>query len=729
MARVGLHVTDFARRFSAIDAPLAGAAAALGSTTIATQIILLREFLSAFYGNELVMGMLLASWMVITGIGSYLGKHAGKTGMSEARISTLLILLGLLPPLTLLAIRLLRNVVFLPGSAVGLNGVAASAFVTLLPYCLVSGFLFTLLVGAASKSMGDDAVRRIYILESAGSVAGGLLFNGILIFICSTFQSLFFLAAINAIAATLLIARTRSTRFFAAAGIVLISLLLSALDLDDFTRRIQFPGQVLLLQKDTPYGNLVVTRQGDQLNFFENNIHLYSTNEVIANEEAVHYAMLQHPHPRRVLLVSGGMSGMVAEILKYPVEQVDDAEINPWIVRAGERFGMLMNDPRVHVIPEDGRLYVKHARGKYDVVLIQEPDPTTAQLNRFYTLGFFRELRRAMNKGSVLSLSLVSSEDYLSPEARQIRSVLYTTLAAEFKNILIIPGSRDFFLASDDSLDYRITQLVRSRGVPTTYVNGDYLDDELQRQRSATILGAIDKHASMNEDFTPVAYYRELGYWVSQFRENFWWPMIASILIFGFFALRMNTVSFGIFSGGFAAASVEIVVLIAFQILYGYVYFLAGLIITLFLGGLALGALAAGKMGRGTDLRRFALLQVWIAALAISLPLILTALMDAADDPYAVHAVIGVFVLCFGFCVGAEFAVGSRLLKSSPAAIASHLYSIDLVGSALGALAVSSFLVPLVGVTRVCSVVAAVSLLSSLATILRKQKLGAGVVS
>ncbi len=46
----------------------------LGFTSTITQIILLREFLSVFYGNELVIGIILGNWMIITGIGSYLGK-------------------------------------------------------------------------------------------------------------------------------------------------------------------------------------------------------------------------------------------------------------------------------------------------------------------------------------------------------------------------------------------------------------------------------------------------------------------------------------------------------------------------------------------------------------------------------------------------------------------------------------------------------------------------------
>jgi len=44
---------------------------------------------------------------------------------------------------------------------------------------------------------------------------------------------------------------------------------------------------------------------------------LFSTGNEISNEENVHYAMVQHPNPENILLISGGFSGTIAEIMKY----------------------------------------------------------------------------------------------------------------------------------------------------------------------------------------------------------------------------------------------------------------------------------------------------------------------------------------------------------------------------------------------------------------------------
>ena len=43
---------------------------ALGFLSIGTQIYLVREFMMVFNDNELIIGLVLASWMLITGLGS-----------------------------------------------------------------------------------------------------------------------------------------------------------------------------------------------------------------------------------------------------------------------------------------------------------------------------------------------------------------------------------------------------------------------------------------------------------------------------------------------------------------------------------------------------------------------------------------------------------------------------------------------------------------------------------
>ena len=105
--------------------------------------------------------------------------------------------------------------------------------------------------------------------------------------------------------------------------------------------------------------------------------------------------MAQRPEARRVLLVSGGVSGTAREVLKYGVEAVDYVELDPRDPRGGRRFlpeSLARSaDPR-HQRPTAG--YVKQTAERYDVVILDVPDPSTSQINRFYTREFFAEVRR-----------------------------------------------------------------------------------------------------------------------------------------------------------------------------------------------------------------------------------------------------------------------------------------------------------------------------------------------
>ena len=54
------------------------AIACLGLSAFLTQLTLMRELLGVLSGNELVFGVVLGSWMLLTGIGSALGRAASR---------------------------------------------------------------------------------------------------------------------------------------------------------------------------------------------------------------------------------------------------------------------------------------------------------------------------------------------------------------------------------------------------------------------------------------------------------------------------------------------------------------------------------------------------------------------------------------------------------------------------------------------------------------------------
>src|ERR1019366_761612 len=78
----------------------------LGFTAVIAQVVLMRELLVVFYGNELALGVMLANWLLWTAFGaSLLGRWAMRVSHPRKLVASLQVLLAFALPLTLLAVR------------------------------------------------------------------------------------------------------------------------------------------------------------------------------------------------------------------------------------------------------------------------------------------------------------------------------------------------------------------------------------------------------------------------------------------------------------------------------------------------------------------------------------------------------------------------------------------------------------------------------------------------
>ncbi len=685
-----------------------------GFTSITVQIILLREFLVIFNGNELVYGIILANWMLLTGAGSFLGRRADKMRNPGRVILMIQLLMGILPVVIAFLLYFLRGQLFMPGKMMSMIEVFYISFLLLLPFCLISGALFTILCSVLSAADGKNRIGSVYGLESIGSMTGGTLFNFLLVYYLDTFQCLAIVIAVN-LAAALITSFTLKGNWKYVTLVITGLLVFIMVRFDPGNRVLHylFPDQQVVQQKETPYGKLVVTRTDDQLNVYENGVVLFTTHDVARVEESVHYAMVQCPDPEQVLVIGGGMTGALDEIRKYTVGRVDYVEINPWLVKAGETMFGQVSDTTVHIHIQDARLFVHHTDERFNVVLINLPEPSTAQFNRYYSVEFFNILKDRLSDGGVVCTGLASSANYMSEEALKTNSVLYNSLCSVFGHVMMIPGGRNFYLASDSALTCRIAERIDQLGIATVYVNRFYLNDDLISARGQQTISSLDTGAGVNRDFKPVAYYHQLRLWLSYFHTGITAPLIIALVLLILSVAVMNPVSQGLFSGGFTSASVEFILIIAFQIIYGYVYQATGVIIMTFMGGLALGSLFVYRWLTRKDIRSFTLILLAFAVLCILLPFMVKGIASLQEKTVVVYAFFFVLIMIFSILAGVQFKISSLLSTQQPGRLAGKLYAADLAGSAFGALLMAVFLLPLLGVEWSCLILGTMNLLAA----------------
>ena len=179
--------TGTSRRFYVASAFL------LGFTSLVTQMVLLREFMAIFDGNELIITIIITNWMVIVAAGAYLGKYAHKVGNMHKFTLMLLVLVSVLPIVIAFFANFSKNQLFPVGSMISLYQTLGLSFLLLLPYCLVSGIAFTLFANALSAGLKKNVIRRVYAIESFGSVAGGLVLGFVLVYFFSNLIVLVFI--------------------------------------------------------------------------------------------------------------------------------------------------------------------------------------------------------------------------------------------------------------------------------------------------------------------------------------------------------------------------------------------------------------------------------------------------------------------------------------------------------------------------------------------------------
>lgn len=678
----------------------------LGITALTTQLVLMRELLAMFNGNELSIGIILGSWLFLSGIGSYIGKHF-RFKRTVSILYFFHLLIALIPLLEIAAIRLFRDKVFIRGSSIGVIEMVYVCFIVLLPFCLVSGIF---LVIACEISAGKFSAGKIYIADGIGSAIGGLLFSFILIQLMDHFQLLSVIAVINLLWCSILCWTVGFKMPCAISGSLLAALLLVFFryNVDLCLTQKQYPDQKILFHGNSPYGRVVATEFERQINFYENGVPLSPSHNIQQAEETVHFVMAQRPDAKKVLLISGGYAGTAREILKYGVEKIDYVEIDSLIIRLAEKFLKTnIAFSQIHIINTDGRKYIRETAEKYDVIIVDIPDPVTSQLNRFYTFEFFSECKRILNPDGAISFGISHYENYVSDELAKVLSATAQTLKLCFKNYLAIPAGRVYFIASDGSLTLDIANALEKNNIQTKYVRRSYIDSITTSDRLGDIKEACSHKTRINRDFYPTLYFYNILRWMSQFRIKFGIMEAVLILILIFYVAKLRLPELTIFSSGFTGATVELVIILAYQTLYGSIYLQLSIIITLFMLGLTAGAWSSKHwLEHTTDSLNVLKLAILAAAIAlcgvITYPLLVLFSKSLFILPYLGQIGIPALIFIIAFIAGVQFPVAFAIESKTIIESASKIYGADFIGAAIGSLISGTLLIPVVGVAATC---------------------------
>jgi spermidine synthase len=659
-----------------------------GVSSIAVQLVTVREFLSQFHGNEITISLVLFCWLLLTGLGSFIAKAFRWPSVTGFTLLSGLLALWPLPQLIL--IRYLRESVFVHGASPGFNQTVVYILVTIALYCLLLGFILPYALRVLNDRWETFTSGGLYVTDSIGDITGGILFSFVLVYSFTPFVTVAITSGLLILAVLLL--------FFVLGRTVLFFLMLvltgffCLLSLNSHFEKVTLAPQYgeIIRYVESPYGRIVITKEGPQHTFWESGTPFYSDADIVNSEEKIHYALSQLKEVKSVLLVSGGLGETLREVSKYAPASVDYVELDPNLTRVAQELGLIAQSPALAVIHDDGRHYIKMTSKKYDAIVVDLPEPDTFQLNRFFTSEFFSLAKKALQKDGILSFNVDYSPNYLSDIQRTKLSILYNTAKQYFRNVLILPGEKAYFLCGDGDLSTDVPGRLALKSVHTSYVEG-YYHGNVTEERIEGLQKKLDPKAPVNTDFEPRIMSALFQEWFAMHGSS---PKVFALVTLGLtllYLIFLRREEYVLFTTGLANMGVEMLMIFTFQVMYGYIYLKLGAIVTALLTGLLPGALLGNLFkGRGwipfivSEIILFSLLVVFYVGISFS----------EGDIPPSYFLGYG-FVFSF-FC-GYQFPLAAGLIgeKESPAA---GCLAADFTGAAVGTLATGTLLIPLLGI-------------------------------
>lgn len=700
---------------------------AVGFLSLLSQIVLLRELNVAFYGVELVYLVALSAWLAGTAAGASF--PARSDGPRYRRLSWLAGATAVALPADVALVRGSRLLLGgLPGGYLPLERQAIVLVAAVVPMAFLFGLAFRR--AAASHVAAGGRLAVAYALECAGAAAGGLLVTLAFWGGLQTFAAAVATAGVGAASLASRAGRRRTTRtlvvalVLAAAGVALQ--LSGGVD----QRMTRWTHPTLVTSLDTPYARVSISRTGSQVSVFENDVLAYES-ETADNEVLPHIAALQHPAPRRVLLLGGSVDRIDVILAQHAQRRVDRVEIDGAAVDAVERatrrnepretdergvaIGLRVADPRAELRRQD----------RYDLIVVAMPEPVSGQTSRFYTREFFSECAGRLNPGGVVGIRLPVHEGYLAPAARVRAASVTQALAAAFRFVDILPASTAVAVASNvplpdpEEVVRRMTvRHLQAKLVTPAYVRYLYASD----RREALRTSLAEARVPINRDGHPVAYLHAAIGWLSRFvpaligadagvlaRPRQWhpawhWGLLVSFVALWLLARRHRTTRRAALVGaaGFSGMAIQTIVLLHYQSVSGALFEDLGLLVTAFMVGSALGAWALGRRA-SSPRRTTALLLAGLGGCAA-----LAGAMVAGGMRSGLTAT-ALLLVGVGAMVGALFAAVSRAAPDE-ASDAGALYASDVAGAWLAAVATSLVLVPIAGLDLAAGLTALFSL-------------------
>lgn len=261
-------------------------------------------------------------------------------------------------------------------------------------------------------------IANVLSFDYIGALLGSLFFPLILLPNLGQIKTAFLIGFINIVVANLIIYKykdfIKNIKIMKTLAILFAILIGMGFIMGDYASNFiedNIYRDKIIYRKQTKYQKMVVTKHRDDLRLFLNgNIQFSSFDEYRYHEALIHPAMSLAKKTKEILILGGGDGLAAREILKYDeVENIVLVDLDPEVIsfcRTNPLIKKLNNNSlknnKVHVVNQDAFKYLENTSQKFDVIIVDLPDPNNESLNKLYTNIFYRLIYQHINKGGML---------------------------------------------------------------------------------------------------------------------------------------------------------------------------------------------------------------------------------------------------------------------------------------------------------------------------------------
>ena len=743
---------------------MVSATLALGGGGIVGQVLLWRELLAIYQGNELLTGIVLANWLLAEASGAYVfSKRPRVLKRTFPVFAVLMCLFALSVPAAMVCARLVRSWMGIAiGQPVGPGFVLLTSLAILAPVSFLHGALFPVTGRLYRECISESSgavVGRLYVWESVGTLLGAVL---LVLYFLGGGHGFRLVALLWGITFLVLIwyrtcigLRWSSGLRLVASGLVVLlvpALIVCGDWLHNWSQARQYAPYSVLGGVSSPYGLWTVLDSDDQYLFVVDGQPTYMTPvpDRVWVEEFAHLPLLMHPRPLRVCVIGGGIGGLLYEILRHPVvEAVDYVELDPKLFELFDAFSTALTDrelgdDRVQIHTRDGRQFLQESGPSYDVIWVGASEPGTLHANRYFTREFFQAARRRLRDDGIIVGSVPGSMTHASIDLQHMHASVIASLQDVVGHLRVLPGDGRFLFLGSPQRELAgltvqdLVEQLRARDLDEAVGMPWHLEQRVH----PGWLGWFDEEyrgvpMRANRDLHPLALFHVLSYYQSvhapwsaaimrwlQRYAAFLFALILGVLVIGGWLLSRRRsavpgVSFQVGTTGFAGMLLDLLVIFAFQSALGSVHIWIGLLMAAFMAGAAFAGMLATRWAADHSSRiaeGVRVCDIAMCGFCAVLPAILLGTVSVASVSRA-GAIVLFILLNFvaGGLTGMLFPLAAawRDARGDDAGrTAGYLQTADLVGGWTAGLAGATLLLPLWGGYGTCALLVVIKGLS-----------------